>query len=40
MLPPEVDSPNLTEAERDVLVAFHEAFVATGDAVWEVDGVG
>lgn len=36
-LPPEVDNGNLTPAEKDLLLAFHEAFVLTGDAEWQAD---
>lgn len=35
MLPPEIDHPDLTDAERAGLLAAHEGFVLAGVAEWE-----
>ena len=35
MLPPEIDNPNLTDAERAGLLLAHERLVETGIAEWE-----
>lgn len=37
MLPPEIDSPNLTDEERAGLLLAHKMLVATGKGEWEAD---
>jgi predicted chitinase len=36
-LPPQIDSPDLTDEERAGLLVAHEYFVATGCAEWCIE---
>jgi hypothetical protein len=36
-LPPQIDSPELTDEERAGLMIAHECFVLAGEAEWVID---
>jgi hypothetical protein len=36
-LPPQIDTPDLTEDERQGLMVAHEYLVKTGDAEWWIE---